>query len=54
MLENLIKKLNSYKLKISKKYDYIYKNSFNISKNVVGESKKRIEIESLKISLKKY
>ncbi len=54
MIENLIKKLNSYKLKISKKYDYIYKNSFNISKNVVGESKKRIEIESLKISLKKY
>ena len=54
MLENLIKKLNLYKLKISEKYNHIYKNSFDLSRNIVGKSKKRIEIETLKISLKKY
>ena len=53
MLEDLINKLNLYKLKVSKKYNSIYNNSSYISKNILGKSKKRIEIESLRISLKK-
>ena len=54
MLDNLIKKLNSYKLRISKKYRYVYENSFVLSRSIVGKSKKRIEVEGLKISLKRY
>ena len=54
MLENLIKKLNSYKLRISKKYQYIYENSSDLSSSIIGKSKKRIEVESLKISLKRH
>ena len=54
MLESLIKKLNSYKRKISENYKYIYKKSFNLSKNIVGKSKNRIEVESLKIAIKKH
>tara|TARA_Y100000996_G_C22354509_1_gene574256 strand:+ start:132 stop:437 length:306 start_codon:yes stop_codon:yes gene_type:complete len=54
MLESLIKKFNSYKANLSKNYKYIYKNSFNFSKIIVGNSKKRIEFESLKISLKRH
>ena len=54
MLENLIKKINSYKLKITKNYQSIYSNSSYFSKKIIGKSKDRIEIESLKISLKKY
>ena len=54
MLESLIKKLNSYKRSLSDNYKYFYKNSFNFSKKIVGKSKKRIELESLKISLKKH
>ena len=54
MLENLIKKINSYKIKIAKNYRSVYKNSSYFSKKIVGKSKNRIEIESLKISLKKY
>ena len=54
MLENLIKKLNSYKFRISKKYHYFYENSSDLSRSIIGKSKKRIEIESLKISLKRY
>ena len=54
MLENLIKKINSYKIKIAKNYQSVYKNSSYFSKKIVGKSKNRIEIESLKISLKKY
>ncbi|MAX10350.1 MAG: hypothetical protein CMG13_05800 [Candidatus Marinimicrobia bacterium] len=54
MLESLIKKINSYKVELSENYKYIYKNSFNFSKKIVGKSKKRIEFESLKISLKRH
>tara|TARA_B100001029_G_C14986519_1_gene409302 strand:+ start:247 stop:567 length:321 start_codon:yes stop_codon:yes gene_type:complete len=54
MLENLIKKLNSYKLRISKKYQYVYENSSDLSRLIVGKSKRRVEIEGLKISLKKH
>ena len=54
MLESLIKKINSYKRNLSDNYRYFYKKSFNFSKNIVGKSKKRIEVESLKISLQKH
>ena len=54
MLENLINKLNFYKLKVSEKYNSIYNNSFYMSRNFLGKSRKRIEIESLKISLKRH
>ena len=54
MLEKLIRKFNSYKIRIAKKYQSVYNNSSYISKKIVGKSKHRIEIESLKISLKKY
>tara|TARA_Y100001960_G_C14387509_1_gene686940 strand:+ start:183 stop:500 length:318 start_codon:yes stop_codon:yes gene_type:complete len=54
MLEKLIKKLNSYRFKIVQKYNYLYKNYSYLSKNIIRKSKKRIEVESLKISLKKH
>ena len=54
MLESLIEKLNSYKYSLSKNYNYIYKKSYIFSKNILGKSKKRIEFESLNISLKRH
>ena len=54
MIESLIEKLNYYKRSISKNYKYIYKKAFSFSQNIVGKSKKRIEFESLNISLKRH
>ena len=53
MIDEIIKKINLYKDKISRNYQNAYKDSSNISKNIYGQGKKRIEIEKLKISLKK-
>ncbi len=54
MIEQFIKKINSYKSQISKKSNSLYLNSFEATKDIVEQSKDRIEIEKIKISLKKY
>ena len=54
MLEALIKKINLFKSKISNRYQSLYMSSFDASKGIVGKGKERLELEKLKISLKKY
>tara|TARA_B100000029_G_C17265142_1_gene847766 strand:+ start:259 stop:564 length:306 start_codon:yes stop_codon:yes gene_type:complete len=53
MFEVLLKKLDYYKNTIRKKYDMIYKNSFDVTKEVFDKSKDRLEIEKIKLELKK-
>ena len=54
MIDNIINKISSYKLKISKSYRNLRNNSSSATKNIYGKGKQRIEIERLKIKLKKY
>ena len=54
MLEALIKKISLFKSKISNRYQSLYIDSFDMSKGMIGKGKERLEIEKLKISLKKY
>ena len=54
MIDSIINKINAYKIKISNSYRNFQKSSSNATKNMYGKGKERIEIESLKIQLKKY
>ena len=54
MIDSIINKINSYKTKISKSYSSLRKNSSSATRDIYGKGKKRIEIEKLKIQLKKY
>ena len=53
MIDEIIKKINLYKDKISKNYQNVYKDSSNLSRDIYGKGRKQIEIKRLKISLKK-
>ena len=53
MLETLLKKIDHYKDRFFKRYDTIYKSSFDATKDVLRKSKGRFEIEKVKLELKK-
>ena len=53
MFEALLKKFDYYKETFLKKYDKVYKNSFDATKEVFHKSKNRLEIEKTKLELKK-
>ena len=53
MFEVLLKKIDYYKSTFLKKYDMIYKNSFDATKEVIDKSKDRFEVEKIKLELKK-
>ena len=54
MIDNLIRKINLYKNTISKKYSKFCKESFDVSKSVYDIGQERVEIEKIKLKLKKY
>ena len=53
MFETLLKKIDYYKENFFKKYDKMYKSSFDVSKEVFDKSKTRLEVEKIKFELKK-
>ena len=53
MFEALLKKFDHYKEMVSKKYDKVYKDSFDATKEVFHKSKNRLEAEKVKLELKK-
>ena len=54
MIDSIINKINVYKIKISDSYRKLQKSSSDATKDMYGRGRERIEIESLKIQLKKY
>ena len=53
MIEKLVLKLNSYKREYLKKIDKFFNISSKVTHNMFDNSKKRIELEKIKIELKK-
>ena len=54
MIENIINKINRFKIKLSNSYKSVLKKSSYATQDIYGKSKQRIEIETLKIELRKY
>ena len=53
MFETLLKKFDSYKETFFKKYNKAYKDSFDVTKEVFQKGKNRLEMEKIKLELKK-
>ena len=53
MIERIVLKLNSYKQKYLKQFEDFFNISSKITYNMFDSSKKRIELERIKIELKK-